>query len=246
MNRWLVLAALLFAPAPAGAADHLDSPRVKAAPEADITDVYAWMSGDKAKTYLVMNVSPMASAGSKFSDQIQYVFHLNSQEAYGEKDPSKIKHVNIICTFDFAQKVSCWLGPASMGGISAPTDFVNGDASATAGLVSQMGKMKVFAGLRDDPFFFNLDGFKAAAKQVETAAGAAGFGNIVDASGCPHLPADAAAAVAGQLSHAPGGGAAVDFFAHLNVLSIVLAVDTAEAAPGGKILGVWASTYRRP
>src|SRR2546430_971245 len=119
MKRWLMLAALLGTPA--RAADHLDSPRVKAAPEADITDVYVWMSADKAKTYLVLNVSPAASAGSKFSDQIQYVLHLNSQDAYGEKDPTKIKHVNVICTFDFAQKVSCWVGPASATGISAPS-----------------------------------------------------------------------------------------------------------------------------
>jgi hypothetical protein len=229
---------------PARAADHLDSPRVKAAPEADITDVFAWMSADKAKTYLVMNVSPMAAAGTKFSDQIQYVFHLNSQDTYGEKDPTKIKHVNVICTFDFAQKVSCWVGAASMTGIATADDFVDGDASATAGLTSQNGKMKVFAGLRDDPFFFNLDGFKAAAKAVEGAA--AQIGPTVDASGCPHLPADVAAAVAGQLSHAPDGSAAKDFFAKLNVLSIAIALDTAEAAPGGKILGVWASTYRRP
>jgi hypothetical protein len=239
-----MLAVLLCAPA--RAADHLDSPRVKAAPEADITDVFAWMSADKTRTYLVLDVSPAAAAGAKFSDAIQYVFHLNSTDTYGEKDPTKIKHVNVICTFDFAQKISCWVGAASATGVSSVDDFVNGDASATAGLASQMGKMKVFAGLRDDPFFFNLAGFKAAAQAVETAAGTSGFGNIVDGSGCPHLPQAASAAVAGQLSHAPGGGPAQDFFAKLNVLSIVVALDTAEAAPGGKILGVWASTYRRP
>jgi hypothetical protein len=226
------------------AADHLDSPRVKLAPEADITDVFAWMSSDKAKTYLVMNVSPAASAGSKFSPDVQYVFHLNSQAAYGEKDPTKIKHVNILCTFDFAQNISCWLGPASTTGISSPTDYVTG-AMVPAGLVSQAGKMTVFAGLRDDPFFFNLEGFQETVKLVEGAAANPQFPAIVDASGCPHLDSNTASLAAGQLSHAKGGGPAKDFFANLNVLSIVIALDTADAAPGGKILGVWASTYRR-
>jgi hypothetical protein len=237
-------AALALCAQPARAADHLDSPGVTKTPEADITDVFAWMSSDKTKTFLVLDVSPMASAGSKFSDQIQYVFHLNSQEMYGEKDPTKIKHVNIICTFDVAQNISCWLGPASATGISMPTDFVTGNASEAKGLTSQMGKMTVFAGLRDDPFFFNLDGFKATVAAVETAA--AQITPLVDGSGCPHLPSDLAAMAAGQLSKAPGGGPAKDFFAKLNVLSIVVQLDTAEAAPGGKILGVWASTYRRP
>jgi hypothetical protein len=245
MSRWL-MAVLLLGLAPAArAADHLDSPGVKLAPEADITDVFAWMSADKSKTYLVMDVSPAASASSRFSDQIQYVFHLSSQDAYGEKDPAKIKRVNVMCTFDVAQHISCWLGAASSSGISSASDYVTGDATLTAGLASLNGKMKVFAGLRDDPFFFNLEGFQEAVKQVEAAAATPSFPSLVDASGCPHLPSDAAAAVAGQLSHAKGGGAAKDFFAKLNVLSIVLAVDTTTAAPGGKILGVWASTHRR-
>ena len=66
------------------AADHLDAPGAKAAPEADVTDVYAWMSADKAKTYLIMNVSPMATTASKFSSAVQYVLHVSSTDAYGE------------------------------------------------------------------------------------------------------------------------------------------------------------------
>jgi hypothetical protein len=237
-------AALALCAQPARAADHLDSPGVMKTPEADITDVFAWMSSDKTKTFLVLDVSPMASAGSKFSDQIQYVFHLNSQDAYGEKDPTKIKHVNVICTFDVAQNISCWLGPASATGIATPTDFVTGNASEAQGLTSQMGKMTVFAGLRDDPFFFNLDGFKTTVATL--VMGAAGLTQLVDGSGCPHLPPAAVNLAAGQLSHDSQNGPAKDFFAKLNVLSIVVQLDTAQAAPGGKILGVWASTYRRP
>jgi hypothetical protein len=241
----MIAAALLVAPRAWGA-DHLDSPGTKAAAEADITDVYAWVSADKAKTNLILNVSPAATGTSKFSNAVQYVFHVSSQPAYGESDPSKIKRVNIVCTFRSDQTISCWLGPAAAGGITTASDYVTGDASATAGLTSLNGKMKVFAGLRNDPFFFNLEGFQETVKAVVAAAAAPGFAAIVDASGCPHLPADAAALVAGQLSKAKGGGTGVDFFAGLNVLSIVVSVDTAELTSGGPVIGVWGSTHRRP
>ena len=58
---------------------------------------------------------------------------------------------NVICTFDNGspQKVSCWVG----------TDAYTGDATSTSGLSSADSKVKVFTGLRDDPFFFNRAGF---------------------------------------------------------------------------------------
>jgi hypothetical protein len=240
------MAALMAGGGQARAADHLDAPGAKAAPEADITDVYTWMSADKAKTYLIMNVTPMATAASKFSAAVQYVFHINSSDAYGETDASKIKHVNLICTFDSGQKISCWLGPASASGVSSTTDYVNGDASATTGLASTNKKFTVFAGLRDDPFFFNLDGFHATEALVEAAAAKPGFSSIVDGSGCPHLDAATAGALASQLAHDPTGGPPKDFFSKLNVLSIVVSIDTTEVNSGGKIVGVWASTHRKP
>ena len=246
IRRWVLAATLLIAPS-VRAADHRDGPAAKAAPEADITDVYAWMSADASKMYLILNVSPAATATSKFSDKVSYVVHLNSMAAFGETDPSKIQHVNVICQFDASatQQISCWLGPASTTGIGTPTDYVTGDASKTTGLTSQNGKFKVFAGLRDDPFFFNLDGFNTVAGEVEAAAKMTGFQTIVDASGCPHLPAATAGKLAGDLAKDPTGGTAKDFFAKLNVLSIVVSVNTADVAPGGKIVGVWGSTHKR-
>lgn len=248
MKRWLVVAgaaALLAAGPRARAADHLDAPAAKAAPEADITDVFAWMSADKTKTNLILNVTPAATTMSKFSNSVQYVFHLNSMDKYGETDAAKIKHVNIVCTFDTAQNISCWMGPATATGIGTPTDYVTGDASKT-GVASENGKMTVFAGLRDDPFFFNLVGFQQVEAAVEAAAAKPGFASIVDASGCPHLDAATAGALATQLKQGMSGAAPADFFAGLNVLSIVIQVSTADAAPGGSILGVWASTHRKP
>src|SRR4051794_35280555 len=86
------------------AADHLDGAAVKVDAATDITDVYAWVASDKLT--LVMNVSPLATTTSKFSDAVQYVFHVESSAGYskpGEK-------TDIVCTFDAEQVIDCVLG----------------------------------------------------------------------------------------------------------------------------------------
>ena len=77
------LAALLGAPL-AKAADHLDGPKASADPTADITDLFAWMSPAAKTLYLIMNVFPQATAASKFSNAVQYVFHDTSRNNFGD------------------------------------------------------------------------------------------------------------------------------------------------------------------
>lgn len=210
------------------AADHLDGPKASADPAADITDLFAWMSPDAKTVYLIMNVFPQATTSSKFSNAVQYVFHVTSRNNFGDAASNP---VDIICTFETNQKVSCWAG----------SEYVNGDASSTSGITSGSGKLKVFAGLRDDPFFFNLDGFKHTADSVKGAASSLTF----DPAGCPNLPPATAAALRMQLRTNPNGGPPVDFFARLNVLSLVLSVDKSLLTKGGSLISVWASTNAR-
>jgi hypothetical protein len=230
--RWstavgLLVAALLVVPA--RASDHLDSPSVIAAPEADLTDLYTWVDGNQV--VLALGVTPFATPMSQFSDKVQYVFHTASTDKFtGGATPIP---VDVICTFDLAQNVSCWVGTA---------DFVSGDASATTGLTSTSGKVKVFAGLRDDPAFFNLDGFKSTVNHL------AGSVFMVDASGCPAFSAATSAAVVQSLStdpnSAPPGGLAKDYFAGKNVLALVVSVDKTLLTTGGALVSVWASTNK--
>jgi hypothetical protein len=210
------------------AADHRDGPAAIADPAADITDIYAWMSTDKSKVTLVMDVYPNAPAGTMFSDQVLYTFDLNSAASF-RGTPMNTK---IICGFDTAQKITCWVGSSEM---------VTGDASATAGLTSTSAKTKVFAGLRDDPFFFNLTGFKATAADVVAAKS----GLTLDPSGCPMLDATTSGTLVAQLAHGTAGAAPTSDFAGQNVLSIVIEVDTALVTPGGKFLGISGSTHQR-
>ncbi len=208
------------------AADHLDAPGAIADPTADITDLYTWT--DQTNVVFVLNVTPLAAnPAAKFSDKVQYVIHTESSAKFGM--PGEL--VDIIVTFDANQKASVWVGPKG---------YVAGDASATTGLASADGKFKVFTGLRDDPFFFNLEGFKETVAIVNGAI--AGGTLMLDPAGCPKLDAMTSGALVKQLKSAKGGGAPVDFFGGKNVLSIVLSVDKSLLNQGGKIMSAWAST----
>ena len=207
------------------AADHLDAPGTSGDPTADITDLYSWT--DQGNVVFALNVTPLADKQSKFSDKVQYVIHTESSAKYG----SAGEKVDIICTFDAAQKISCWVGE---------TGYVTGDASATTGIESADKKIKVFAGLRDDPFFFNLTGFKDAVKTVEAA------NLMADVAGCPTVDSVTSGVLVKKLSTDPDtmGGVAKDFFAGKNVLSIVLSIDKSLLNAGGPIMSTWASTNK--
>lgn len=217
----------------ARSSDHQDGPQARLDPAADIADVFAWMSSDGAKAYLVMDVFPFAPAtagAAKFSTTAQYVFHTQSRPSLTAPAASS---TDVICTFDAAQAISCWVGAA---------DYVSGDASATQGIASASGKVRVFAGLRNDPAFWNKKGFTAFGAYVH-----GNFGAIaVDPAGCRALSTTQSTTMVNLLKSDGQGGPPADAFAKTNVLSIVLAVDKALlTTPGAAVLGVWAST-RRP
>jgi hypothetical protein len=209
------------------AADHADGPAASLDKTADIADVFTWTSTDAKTTYFVMDLGKDMAAGSKFSNAVKYVFHTASQASYG----AAATPLDIIVTFDAstAQQASVWVGTS---------EYVTGDASSS--LTSADGKVKVFGGLRDDPFFFNLSGFQTVAAAVHTAASSLTF----DASGCPTLPSATATALVNGLKENASGGAPVNAFATFNTLSIVLAVDTTLVTGGGPIVSVWASTNK--
>ena len=183
------------------------------------------MSPDAEKLNLVLAL-PSAGPDSMFSDAVQYVFHVESAAGFGMAGTK----TDIICTFDATQKISCWVGD---------DDYVTGDASATTGLMSDSGMVKVFAGERDDPFFFNGSGFGATIEIVKGAAANLMF----DPAGCPALDAATSMTLVNQLMSEPDGSAAVDDF-NGNVLAIVMQVDKSLVNAGGSVLAVWGSTRR--
>lgn len=244
MRRSFVLAAvgsLAGAAAIAGysvsalSADHLDAPGTIAAPTADINDVFTWLDGDNA--VLAMTVYPNAPMTAQFDNTVQYVFHTTSTAAFLGTLPVTdagvlANPVDIIATFDTAamQNIQLWVGS---------TEYVTGNANVAAGLTSQDGKVKVFAGLRHDPFFFNIDGFHNAVATVESIAGHLIFND----AGCPLVDGNDSTLLVGQLASAIDGGTAVNNFAAFNALTIVVSLPKAMINAQGANVAVWGATY---
>jgi hypothetical protein len=186
--------AATLATSSAQAADHQDgSGTALSDPATDITDVYAWMSSDTSASagsvYLVMDVFPNATSGSLFSTTASYVFHTTS--ATGILATSGVKR-DVVCKFTGTtapQTASCWVvDPVAV----ATTEYASGVAtSAGAPLTSVSKKLRVYAGPRNDPFFFNLTGFKNATSAVAAALASIPGGTTVvasvDGNGCPAL-----------------------------------------------------------
>jgi len=252
---WVTAAGFLalstFATPVSRAADHRDWPTYLTEIASDITDVYAWMSTDKSKVYLVLDIQGAdtgATATTKFSDTTQYIIHVNSGTAYGMTTTQD----NIVCKFDSAatQNFECW-GPGASG---TATEYVKDAVGNTAGKTSTSGKMKVFAGVRNDPFYFNIRGFIEAGATVKSVAGTLTF----DAAGCPTINTANSTTLVKQLTHGGGNGtvAPADDFGkngnsllqggttNGNILSIAISIDTTLLTKGGNTLSVWASTNR--
>ena len=238
-------AGALFVSSDSQAADHLDAPAVMTQPMADIADVYVWMTSDGTKVNLAMTISPADPNPETrmFGPTIQYVFHVTSYPGFGMAGTE----TKVICTFTNDNAAQCWITAGTL-----PKAYVTGDPSVTAGIASSDGKVRLFAGQRSDPFFFNLGGFKTVVGAVEANAGALTF----NAAGCPAVPPTGAVSTAtlrGVLQAAPAAAIGIcpanqlDCFASLNVKAIVLQVDKTLLNVGSNtLLSVWGSTHATP
>ncbi|WP_068873996.1 MULTISPECIES: hypothetical protein [unclassified Phenylobacterium] len=207
-----VLTAGMFALAGAGAgraSDHLDSAAVVADPAADIGDVYAWMSPDAKRLNLAMTI-----VGKAFSDRHAYVFHVDSGPRFGATQTK----VDITCRFDGAT-ADCRVG-------------------GPKGLAGAEGRMRVFAGPRDDPFFNNVLGTRDA---YDAAGAALRAGAAMDRAGCPAFDADVSRDILRRWGRTEGGPAK-NLLAGWTPAALVVSVDVETVAPGGRMLAVWAET----
>jgi hypothetical protein len=200
--------------------DHLDTPTVIADPRADIGDVYAWMSPDSRQLNLVMTI-----VGHTFSDKLQYVFHVDSGTRFGATSAT----TSIVCRFPAGKELECQAGNA---------DYARGNASTPAGLQGHNHRFRVFAGLRDDPFFNNVKGTRAA---YEKAALALRNGAAVNAAGCANFDAATSHAILDEWRHTDGGPG-TNFLAGWTPSAIVISIDREVLTRGGGMLAVWGAT----
>lgn len=218
MNRAALFALALLGAQPASASDHLDTRTVIKDPRADIGDIFAWTSEDGKRLNLVMTI-----VGHSFAPELEYRFHIDSGQTFGRTSAT----TSIICRMSSASLVEC----------RGANDFAAGNASRADGIESRGGHFRLFAGLRNDPFYNNVRGSRDA---YQAAAGAIAHGAPKDSAGCWQFNAETSRNILDKWRHTEGG-LAKDFLAGWTPASLIISVDLDEIALGGPILAVWAT-----
>ncbi len=194
----------------ANAADHRDSPSVENDPAADITDVYAFRSpqnNDNLVVALDVNGLTPPAELRNFASDVTYDIHVdNTGDLVADATAS------VSFSSDLSKFTIDGLGNPITGDVTPP--------GTPQPKVTESNGIKAFAGPRDDPFFFDLTGFKNFVK-----------GPFVPASGLR-----------------PAGETPVDQFAGTNISSIAIELPitalTGQSSSNTGTIKAWATTSR--
>ena len=131
--------------------DHFSGPAVMGDPAADITDFYAFPSPERSgNLVLIMDVFPLASPQSFFSDVLTHRFRLRPlSRSRGHVTHGTAEHT-IDVTFDDVPE-----GTSVQKGNVVTSD--GRKASFLVGKPFEQDGMRVFAGLVSDPFFMDVE-----------------------------------------------------------------------------------------
>ncbi|MEM7153100.1 MAG: DUF4331 family protein [Myxococcota bacterium] len=133
----------------AQAADHIDAPLAMADNAADITDFYAWRQGDDRIVAAVGFAGLDMPGGEGIYDRAAlYGIHIDT-------DLDNVADQTIWARFGQAPDES-W--GVLIEGLPGADDEVIGPVNT---VLDAGGDLQAFAGVRDDPFFFDFDGFQA-------------------------------------------------------------------------------------
>jgi hypothetical protein len=165
---------LLAAGLPVLAADHRDAPAIRESPAADINDVYAFLAPDgSGQLVLAMTINPVSDPGFAptyaFSPDVIYRFTIDNA---GGPRPEHTIDVVFSPVSGGEQRVRArFPGPTVVRGDATPPFVGTEDDLPEPNIVNGPpgSDIQLFAGQRDDPFFFDLVGFN------RFLAGAGGF-----------------------------------------------------------------------
>jgi hypothetical protein len=140
--------------------DHFSGPRALAGPACDITDMYAFPSPEQpGRLVLVLDVHPLAGLTTTFSDAIVYRFRVRPLTIAHDR-PAFVfgpeqSELTFACTFEAPQPQADRARPVQYGSFVAPSGEMTSlrvDDEQGASL----NGVRVYAGLRSDPFFIDL------------------------------------------------------------------------------------------
>ena len=132
--------------------DHFSGPAVMGDPAVDITDFYAFPSPERSgNVVLIMDVFPMATSQSFFSDVLTHRFRLRPlTHSAGRIAPGTAEYTIDVRFNDVPEGTSVQKG-----------NIVTSDsrcASFIAGKALEQDGIRVFTGLVSDPFFMDVEG----------------------------------------------------------------------------------------
>lgn len=209
-------------------ADHAESPGADADPAADLADVFIFPSPETTNRTVAAITFGGRSAprsridGSFYCDpNVLYTLHIDRADAAGNFD--SVPEIEIYARFAKDSGGACGLQLQNVPGAGGTF------SGAVDGVFTSPSGLKAFAGLRNDPFFFDAEGYAAL------AASFAGAGQSGDVVGAFRLA---------------GGQARRDSFAFRNVSTIVFEMNNDTLSPAGSgarpKIRVWATTGRKP
>lgn len=219
-----ISAATLFA------SDHQDTPEVELSPRMDINDIYVFPGASADRIVLVMTTSspitPAQSASASFDPNLLYQLKIDNTG-----DGVEDRVFQFTFTGSGANQQVAVRGPVPPASAGMVNTVVSAAPSLTGAINSNLGSatgLQVFAGLRDDPFFLDLEQFFRIVPDRKPVSG--------PLSALPDTPSASAWRPAGQ---------AVDYLRSLNTLALVVELPTSMLTAGGTAkIGVWGTISR--
>lgn len=156
-TAWTVMSAMLIAALASTlwkeslfAADHMEAPAAQADLVADIADVYAWHDSDAGTLTAIITFdgikAPAENQQGSFDSDVLYTLNIDN-------NADNISDIDVLVRF----------GQNSAGDWGVQVENLPGATGTLTGAVettiSEGDIVKAYAGLFDDPFFFDLAGF---------------------------------------------------------------------------------------
>ena len=212
------------------ASDHQDTPEVELSPRMDINDVYAFPGSSADRIVLVMTTSspitPAQAAAAAFDPNLLYQLKIDNT---GDGVEDKVIQVTFSGT-GTNQQVTV-RGPVAPAQVGTMNTLVTSGSAVTGATNTNLGSasgVQVFAGIRDDPFFLDLEQFFRIVPDRKPVSG--------PLSQLPDQPTASSFRPAGQ---------AVDYLRGINTLAIVMEMPSAMLTNGGtRKIGVWGTISR--
>jgi hypothetical protein len=235
-RSWAVIAGVVALAATFGitrsssASDHQDTPEVELSPRMDVNDVYAFPGATADRIVLAMTTSspitPAQSASAAFDPNLLYQLKVDNTG-----DGVEDKVFQITFSGSGANQQVTVRGPVAPAQAGTMNTLVSSGPSVVGATNTNLGSatgVQAFAGIRDDPFFLDLEQFFRIVPDRKPVSG--------PLSQLPDQPTASAFRPAGQ---------AVDYLRGVNTLAIVLELPAAMLTDGGtKKLGVWGTISR--